>query len=78
MALPHRTTGSLCPAFAPARRVCLAVKHPYANALDSAIADRAEGTLERLRYSFGGDRPSQTTRQTVFCTRFHWIQLDFQ
>ena len=27
------TTGSLCPAFAPARRVGLAVKHPYAIAL---------------------------------------------
>jgi hypothetical protein len=29
------------------------------------ISDRAEGTFERLRYSFGGDRPSQTARQTV-------------
>jgi hypothetical protein len=27
-----------------------------------AIADRAEGTFARLRYSLGGDRPSQTTR----------------
>ena len=65
MALPHRTTGSLCPAFAPARSVSLAVKHPYANALVSAIADRAEGTLERLRYFLGGDRPSQTAHQTM-------------
>ena len=30
MALPYGTTGSLCPAFAPARLVGLAVKHPYA------------------------------------------------
>jgi hypothetical protein len=30
MALPCGTTGSLRPAFAPARRVCLAVKLPYA------------------------------------------------
>ena len=29
------------------------------------ISDRAEGTFERLRYSFGGDRPSQTARLTV-------------
>jgi hypothetical protein len=28
-----------------------------------AIADRAEGTFARLRYSFGGDRPSQTAHQ---------------
>src|SRR5690554_817678 len=33
MALPYRTTGSLRPAFAPARLVGLAVKHPYAFAL---------------------------------------------
>ena len=34
MALPFRTTGSLYPAFAPARRVCLAVKLPFAIALN--------------------------------------------
>ena len=33
MALPFGTTGSLTPAFAPARLVCLTVKHPYTNAL---------------------------------------------
>ena len=33
MALPFGTTGSLNPAFAPARPVCLAVKLPYAFAL---------------------------------------------
>ena len=27
-----------------------------------AISVRAEGTFGRLRYSFGGDRPSQTVR----------------
>ena len=30
------------------------------------IADRAEGTFARLRYILGGDRPSQTTRLTLF------------
>ena len=34
MALPYRTTGSLCPAFAPARLVGLAVKLPYAFTLN--------------------------------------------
>ena len=29
------------------------------------ISDRAEGTFERLRYSLGGDRPSQTAHQTM-------------
>src|SRR3989338_10233937 len=28
------------------------------------ISIRSEGTFARLRYSFGGDRPSQTTHQT--------------
>ena len=34
MALPFGTTGSLTPTFVPARHVCLAVKLPYAFALD--------------------------------------------
>ncbi len=29
------------------------------------IADRVEGTIARLRYALGGDRPSQTTRLTL-------------
>ncbi len=33
------------------------------------ISDRAEGTFVLLRYSFGGDRPSQTTHHTLFPTR---------
>ena len=65
MAFPYRTTGSLKPTFVPARRVCLAVKHPFAFALNSPISDRAEGTFVLLRYSFGGDRPSQTTHHTM-------------
>ncbi len=65
MALPYRTTGSLGPTFVSARRVSLAVKHPYALALKSAISDRAEGTFVLLRYSLGGDRPSQTTHHTL-------------
>ena len=30
------------------------------------IADHAEGTLVLLRYSLGGNRPSQTDSQTLF------------
>jgi hypothetical protein len=64
MALPYRTTGSLNPAFAPARLVCLAVKPPFAFALFKTISIRLEGTFERLRYILGGDHPSQTAHQT--------------
>ena len=69
MALPFRTTGSLNPAFAPARLVCLAVKPPSAFTLILAISIRLEGTFERLRYSLGGDHPSQTTHQTLSSIR---------
>src|SRR3569832_3035389 len=76
MALPYRTTGSLSPAFAPARRVCLAVKHPYAFALKSAISDRAEGSFVLLRYSLGVDRPSQTTHHTLSPARITGLGLN--
>ena len=31
------------------------------------ISDQPEPTIARLRYSLGGDRPSQTTHHTVSC-----------
>ncbi len=34
-----------------------------------AISIRAEGTFGRLRYSFGGDRPSQTAHLKLSLTR---------
>ena len=69
MALPYGTTRSLSPAFAPARSVDLAVKLPYAFALLMRDTDRAEGTFVLLRYSLGGDRPSQTTHHTMSLIR---------
>ena len=36
-----------------------------------AITDRTEGTFARLRYSLGGDRPSQTTRLPRFPEGIH-------
>ena len=69
MALPYGTTRSLSPAFAPAWPVSLAVKLPYAFALLMRDTDRAEGTFVLLRYSLGGDRPSQTTHHTMSLIR---------
>jgi hypothetical protein len=40
------------------------------------IANQAEGTFELLRYSLGGDRPSQTAQLTLFTARFHGTVLD--
>ena len=38
------------------------------------IANQAEGTFELLRYSFGGDRPSQTAQLTMSAARIHGNQ----
>src|SRR5215204_6927541 len=40
------------------------------------ISDRPEPTIARLRYSLGGDRPSQTTRHAGSRTRVHGPRLD--
>ena len=69
MALPHGTTGSLGPAFTPARLISLAVKLPIYHCALRTIADRAEGTFELLRYLLGGNRPSQTDPLTLFPSR---------
>ena len=73
MALPFGTTGSLSPAFAPARPVCLTVKLPYAFTLNRRFLFVYEGTFERLRYNLGGDHPSQTTHQTLSPARITGI-----
>ena len=65
MAIPLYTTGSLSPTFVPAPPVGVTVKLPSAFTLFRAISVRTEGTFGRLRYSFGGDRPSQTARLTL-------------
>jgi hypothetical protein len=40
------------------------------------ISDQHEPTFARLRYSLGGDRPSQTTRHTGSRIRIHGPRLD--
>ena len=40
------------------------------------IANQAEGTFELLRYSFGGDRPSQTAQLTLSIDRIHGTMLE--
>src|SRR3954447_3578088 len=42
------------------------------------ISNRTEGTFARLRYILGGDRPSQTTRLTLFTPRIHGGVLEAQ
>ena len=40
------------------------------------ISNQLEPTFARLRYSLGGDRPSQTTHHAGFRTRIHESRLD--
>ena len=42
------------------------------------ISDHSEGTFERLRYSLGGDRPSQTAHQTLSLYQIHGTRLEIQ
>ena len=39
------------------------------------IANQAEGTFALLRYSLGGDSPSQTAQLTLFAARIHGISV---
>ncbi len=69
MALPIGTTGSLAPAFASARPVCLAVKPLSTLALYGRFLFALKGPYEHLRYCLGGDHPSQTAYQTLSSAR---------
>ena len=42
------------------------------------VSIHAEGIFGRLRYSLGGDRPSQTARLTVSPDRIHGRRLETQ
>jgi hypothetical protein len=57
----------------PCFRTCLTCmsrsQAPLCHCTRRLIANQAEGTFGRLRYSLGGDRPSQTTHLTLFPTQ---------
>ncbi len=40
------------------------------------ISNHSEGTFGRLRYFLGGDRPSQTTHQTLSFEHFYVRKLE--
>ena len=77
MALPlgsHRITKPYFRTCSP----CLARSQaPFCLCTLRAVSVRAEGTFGRLRYSLGGDRPSQTARLTLF-RRLLAVRLEFQ
>ena len=63
MIFPLRITGSLWPTYVPVRFVYLTVKQTYTITLYNK--NLFEFTFAHLRYSLGGDRPSQTTFHRV-------------
>ena len=75
MALPHGTTGSLEPAFTSARHVASRSQAGLCSCTRRAIANRAEAAFALLRYSFGGDRPSQTAHLARSLARIHGTGL---
>ena len=42
------------------------------------MSDRAEGTFVLLRYSLGGDRPSQTTHHTMSLPGIYRTRLELR
>ena len=63
----HRITK---PDFRPCPTCMSRSQAPFCLCTLRAISDRAEGTFGRLRYSLGGDRPSQTAHLTLSQHRF--------
>lgn len=51
---------------------------PLCHCTRRLIANQSEGTFGRLRYSLGGDRPSQTAHLTRSRTRIHGSRLELQ
>src|SRR5882672_6843588 len=51
---------------------------PLCPCTQQLIADQLEGTFGRLRYSLGGDRPSQTTHLALSLTRITGPGLELQ
>src|SRR3989454_1159340 len=51
---------------------------PLCQCTPRAITNRTEGTFARLRYSLGGDRPSQTARLAMFLCLIQGERLEFR
>ena len=55
------------PDFRPCSTCLSRSQTPFCLCTLRLISNQAEGIFGRLRYSFGGDRPSQTARLTLSC-----------
>ena len=71
----HRITK---PDFRPCSTCLCRSQAPFCLCTLRRISNPSEGTFVRLRYSFGGDRPSQTARLSLSRVQFHALRLEFQ
>ena len=71
----HRITK---PDFRPCSTCRCRSQAPFCLCTLRAISDRAEGTFGRLRYTLGGDRPSQTAHLAMSDDQIHGRSLESQ
>jgi hypothetical protein len=71
----HRITK---PDFRPCSTCQSCSQAPFCLCTLRAISNRTEGTFGRLRYTLGGDRPSQTAHLTMSHDQFHGLWLELQ
>ena len=64
------------PDFRPCSTCLSRSQTPFCLCTLRLISIQAEGIFGRLRYSLGGDRPSQTAQLTLSCIMFQWSQLE--
>ena len=66
------------PDFRPCSTCLSRSQTPFCLCTLRMISNHAEGIFGRLRYSLGGDRPSQTAHLTLSRRRFHAVRLETQ
>ena len=80
--LSDTTSTSRCRITSPDFRPCSTCKShsqaPFCLCTLRMVSNHPEGTFGRLRYPFGGDRPSQTPRLTLSHAQFHGLWLEIQ
>ena len=71
-----RSRGITKPDFRPCSRCLSRSQAPFYLYARWLISDQPEGTIGRLRYSLGGDRPSQTAQLKLFPAQIHGTRLE--
>ena len=66
------------PDFRPCSTCLSCSQAPFCICARRLISIQSEGTFGRLRYSLGGDRPSQTAHLTLSLTALQQYRLEFQ